>query len=580
MGLVWSGTGRCTYAAMIFAVVLAIPLTSTTADGGSYGPGLSADALCNTRIGGPWLSTASYGFRSTHTGRLAAIQLYVIWSATSSGYNGGTGGSLLVRIQTDDGTAAHHPSGQTIASYLHTDPMSKGNFPVLTFAAPPSLTAGTLYHVVITNPDPDPGTNYVSVNSLWMRKGATPRQPRFADADWFQLMGFSNEPNVWTSPALNGPDSYTPILVLRFADGYTTGVGYMEVWTESTKPIAGTASVRETFTVSGADRSVTGVSIRLRRVSGTAPLTVRLEQGNGTLIESMSIGGIDTTFGWVEHAFSSVRTLTKGARYALTLQAPAGTVYEAYPLREGSSSNVRFSAASYFTDGFAQFTTNGSWTGWDQWGGAERLDGDLQFLFSTVEGAPVAPDPVVPGSATVLTSGSVVLRWHASSGAISYRAQVSPDSLFASTLKDSTVIDTVMTFVPPAGTGPWYFARVCAQDGSGSSAYSAPFRFSATVPKSDVVGGSGHATTPLSIINYPNPFNPSTTVQYYLNAALEISLEVYDVLGRMVARLADGPKAAGTYSVVWDASAHAAGVYLCVLRAGPSRAVSRLELLR
>ncbi len=565
--------------ALLWTMCVMLACVRQNAMGGTYGPGLSADALSNTRIGGPWSFIASYGFRATHSGTLAAIQPYVIWSASNSGYNGGTGGSLLFRIQTDDGTTDHHPSGQTLASYLHTDPMSKSNFPVLTFATPPQLMAGELYHIVITNPDPDPVTNFVSVNSLWKRNGDTPRQPAFADEDWFQLLAFSTQADSWRPVENGGSDSYTPILELHYADGYSTGNGYMEVWTESTKQIVGSSSVRETFTVSGADRRVTSVALRVRRVSGTAPLTVRLERNNGTLVESGTIAGIGTEYVWVTYTFSALRTLTKGGRYNLTLQSPAGTTYETFPLREGSSSNVQFSASSYFADGYAQFTTNGTWTGWDQWGGTNRLDADLQFVFATADEVPGVPDPDEPGAGSVTSSPSVRLTWHPSSGATSYRLQVSRDSLFAATAMDTSVTDTSAQFAPPV-LGATYYFRVRANGGSGSSEYSTVVSFYVAVPKSEsveMVPGDGG---PLSVVNYPNPFNPSTTIQYHLDVAADVSIEVYDVLGSMVARLVDARQSAGSYRVQWDARGKAAGRYFCVLRAGAAHVTSGLNLVR
>ncbi len=52
--------------------------------------------------------------------------------------------------------------------------------------------------------------------------------------------------------------------------------------------------------------------------------------------------------------------------------------------------------------------------------------------------------------------------------------------------------------------------------------------------------------------NYPNPFNPSTRIQFGLAEQSEVTLRVFDVLGREVAVLADGPQAAGVYSVEWN----------------------------
>lgn len=61
--------------------------------------------------------------------------------------------------------------------------------------------------------------------------------------------------------------------------------------------------------------------------------------------------------------------------------------------------------------------------------------------------------------------------------------------------------------------------------------------------------------------NYPNPFNPSTTISYSLAAAAHVRLEVFDVLGRRVATLVDGPRSAGTHEAVFNANGLSSGNY-------------------
>ena len=68
--------------------------------------------------------------------------------------------------------------------------------------------------------------------------------------------------------------------------------------------------------------------------------------------------------------------------------------------------------------------------------------------------------------------------------------------------------------------------------------------------------------------NYPNPFNPTTAISYQLSAISDVTLSVYDVLGREIAILAEGVKAPGAYTVRWDASAFPSGAYFYQLRAG------------
>jgi beta-glucuronidase len=80
--------------------------------------------------------------------------------------------------------------------------------------------------------------------------------------------------------------------------------------------------------------------------------------------------------------------------------------------------------------------------------------------------------------------------------------------------------------------------------------------------------------------NYPNPFNPSTTIRYSLPTSGTVLLRVYDMLGREVAVLADEEQNAGEHAVVWTASELPSGVYLCTLTSGGSRATLKMVLAK
>lgn len=87
--------------------------------------------------------------------------------------------------------------------------------------------------------------------------------------------------------------------------------------------------------------------------------------------------------------------------------------------------------------------------------------------------------------------------------------------------------------------------------------------------------------------NYPNPFNPDTRIAYVLKSGGRVTLRVYDILGREVATLFDGPQGPGAYQVYWDGrmasgAPAASGVYIARLtwtKAGESIHLNRKMVL-
>jgi len=80
--------------------------------------------------------------------------------------------------------------------------------------------------------------------------------------------------------------------------------------------------------------------------------------------------------------------------------------------------------------------------------------------------------------------------------------------------------------------------------------------------------------------NYPNPFNPSTAIAYDVAAPSDVRLAVYDILGREVSVLVNERKGPGNYSVKFDASDLASGVYVYRLQAGNVVRTRKMILLK
>ncbi len=80
--------------------------------------------------------------------------------------------------------------------------------------------------------------------------------------------------------------------------------------------------------------------------------------------------------------------------------------------------------------------------------------------------------------------------------------------------------------------------------------------------------------------NYPNPFNPTTEIRYQISEVSHVTLNVYDILGREMATLVHEVKRPGAYTVRWDATRFASGVYFYRLQAGSFIETKKLILLR
>ena len=80
--------------------------------------------------------------------------------------------------------------------------------------------------------------------------------------------------------------------------------------------------------------------------------------------------------------------------------------------------------------------------------------------------------------------------------------------------------------------------------------------------------------------NYPNPFNPVTTITYALASEAPVRLEVFDLTGRSVAVLVDAYQATGQYEVHFDASSLPSGVYIYRIEAGTFQQTEKMTLLK
>jgi endoglucanase len=79
--------------------------------------------------------------------------------------------------------------------------------------------------------------------------------------------------------------------------------------------------------------------------------------------------------------------------------------------------------------------------------------------------------------------------------------------------------------------------------------------------------------------NFPNPFNPSTTISYLLPERAKVNIEIYNPLGQKVITLFDGVASAGVHSVTWNAHNYSSGIYFYRIHAGGEKTFEKTRKL-
>ena len=80
--------------------------------------------------------------------------------------------------------------------------------------------------------------------------------------------------------------------------------------------------------------------------------------------------------------------------------------------------------------------------------------------------------------------------------------------------------------------------------------------------------------------NFPNPFNPTTSIRYRIPATSKVSLQLFDILGREVQTLVNTIQSSGTYTVTLNARNLASGVYFYRFNAGGFSSTKKLVMVK
>ena len=80
--------------------------------------------------------------------------------------------------------------------------------------------------------------------------------------------------------------------------------------------------------------------------------------------------------------------------------------------------------------------------------------------------------------------------------------------------------------------------------------------------------------------NYPNPFNPATSIQFEIPVKCHVCINVYSITGQRVSTLLDNPVSEGRHTVKWKPVDLSAGLYLYSLEAGNKRLIGKMLYLK
>jgi len=214
--------------------------------------------------------------------------------------------------------------------------------------------------------------------------------------------------------------------------------------------------------------------------------------------------------------------------------------------------------------------------------------GNVAPFYLILQGPRTPPNPptvttIAPPDGATNVSLTPTFSWNAVPNAHYYRFQLARDSLFAMLVRTDSLSGSATSLTQSTNLlqQTTYYWRLLVSNPYGVSYYQRPpFSFQTQIVGSvDLTDGRIPSSFALHE-NYPNPFNPTTTIKYDLADRSHVVLRVYDLLGREVAKLVDGLQEAGYKSLTFDAGGLASGLYFYGLNAGTFTDIKKMTVMK
>ncbi len=268
------------------------------------------------------------------------------------------------------------------------------------------------------------------------------------------------------------------------------------------------------------------------------------------------------------------RTTNGGIDWEVDLSAPRALFdYKFFNPQSG----IAFKPESTPVKNRFYYTTDGGYT----WAEGNVPDNSLYVrdLFVLLE-TPQPPELFSPAEDALLSTNSLDFHWAKIYKPRHYHLQISRDIEFTDIVfEHQGLASQISPENLQLSAGRYYWRVQATNHGAIRSDWSASKSFRIDGPSS--ISDSQHLPKEFALYaNYPNPFNPATTIRFDVKENVRVKLTAYNNLGQQVAILLNDIRTPGQYSLDWQANQLPSGIYFLRMEAGAFQASQKMTLLK